>query len=149
MSKDGLTWTVPLALDGARFASGRPVTAADVADRSTSPGRPPASLGDLCATAINQLDAAETAQDGTAVTPGSRRSSPLLAEVLARLPVLDMTAVDSAAAAIATAAGDLDPAAPDALVKRVLDALDADDCLTEQPRTAAGSPTTRRSWRRC
>ncbi|MEZ4596951.1 MAG: hypothetical protein R3C32_08995 [Chloroflexota bacterium] len=64
-----------LALDGARFASGRPVTAADVAGSLDLARSPTCKLGDLCATAINQLDAAETAQDGTAVTPGSRRST--------------------------------------------------------------------------
>ncbi len=135
VSKDGLTWTIDLALDGARFASGRPVTADDVSGSLDLARSPTCKLGnDLCGTAFSALESTEVAKDGTAVALHLKQPfSPLLAEVLARAPVLDMTAVDGAATSIVGAAGELDPTAPDDLVTSVYRAMGADDCLTEQP----------------
>lgn len=135
VSRDGLTWTVPLDVARARFASGRPVTAQDVAG-SLNLGRSPVCVmeRDLCGTVLAHLASAEATEDGTAVTLGLEAPySPLLAEVLARLPILDMTAVDDSAAAIVRAAEDLDPGAPDTLVTSVYRAVQADECLTEEP----------------
>lgn len=134
-SRDGLTWTIALDLEGARFASGRPVTADDVAG-SLSLARAPTCVmdSDVCATALAHLDSAEPSEDGTGVVLRLTDAfSPLLAELLARLPILDMTAVDAGASAIVTRAGDLEPTAPDALVTAVFRAVVADECLTEEP----------------
>ena len=134
-SKDGLTWTIDLDLEGARFWSGRPVTAQDVAD-SLNLARSPVCLmdRDVCGTTFAHLDSAEASEDGTKVTlrlPAPY--SPLLAEVLARLPILDMTAIDETAAGIVSRAGELGPAAPDRLVTAVYEAVRADECITETP----------------
>lgn len=135
VSKDGRTWTVGLDLAGARFASGRAVTAADVAG-SLNLARSPVCVmeRDLCGTVLAHLASAEASEDGTTLTLELEDPfSPLLAEVLARLPVLDMTAVDGAAAALVSAAGDLDPGAPDKLVTSIYRAVGADECITEEP----------------
>lgn len=135
VSKDGLTWTVPLALDGARFASGRPISAQDVAG-SLSLARSPVCImeRDLCGTVLAHLDSAEASEDGASVALHLEDPfSPLLAEALARLPILDMTAVDEAATAMVAAAGDLDPTDPDRLVTSVFRAMGADGCITEEP----------------
>ena len=134
-SRDGLTWTIDLDLEGARFSSGRPVTAVDVAD-SLNLARSPVCVmdRDVCGTTFAHLDSAEASEDGTKVTlrlPAPY--SPLLAEVLARLPILDMTAIDQTAAGIVSRAGELGPAAPDTLVKAVYDAVRADECIVETP----------------
>lgn len=135
VSKDDLTWTIDLALDGARFASGRPVTADDVAG-TLSLARSPVCVmeRDLCGTALAHIDSVDASSDGTRVVLHLEDAfSPLLAEVLARLPILDMTAVDEAAAGIVRRAGDLDPAAPDKLVTSIYRAVSADECIAAEP----------------
>ncbi len=135
VSRDGRTWTVGLDLAGVRFASGRAVTAADVAG-SLNLARSPVCVmeRDLCRTVLAHLASAEASEDGTSLTLTLEDPfSPLLAEVLARLPILDTTAVDAAAAAIVSAAADLDPTAPDKLVTSIYRAVGADECITEDP----------------
>src|SRR6187399_941031 len=120
-SKDGRTWTVPLDLAGARFSTGRPVTAEDVVG-SLGLARSPVCVmeREVCGTTLAHLGSAEASEDGTQLTLQMEEPySPLLAEALARLPILDMTAIDQTAAGIVTRAGDLDPAAPDRLVTAV------------------------------
>jgi ABC-type transport system substrate-binding protein len=134
VSKDGLTWTIDLDLDGARFSSGRPVTAADVAGSLELARSPVCKMErDVCGVA-QVLDSAEVSEDGTTlVLHLEQRFSPMLAELLARLPILDMTAVDTAATSIVSAAGDLKPTAPDELVTSVYRAVEADDCISADP----------------
>ncbi|MET0771746.1 MAG: ABC transporter substrate-binding protein [Candidatus Limnocylindrales bacterium] len=134
-SRDGRTWTIDLDLAGARFASGRPVTAEDVAG-SVNLARSPVCVmeRDVCGTTLAHVDSAKASEDGSKLTLVLQVPySPLLAEVLARLPVLDMTAIDETAAGILSRAGELDPGAPDKLVTAVYRALDADECIAERP----------------
>jgi ABC-type transport system substrate-binding protein len=135
ISDDGHTWTIDLALDGVRFGNGRAVTAEDVAGSLAMAGSPVCGLErDLCATALAHLDSVRASDDGSHVVVRlDDVFAPFLAEVLAHVPILDMTALDEAASAILTAAGDMDPGDPDRLVQSIYRAVGADECISEDP----------------
>jgi ABC-type transport system substrate-binding protein len=135
VSDGGRTWTIDLDLEGARFASGRPVTAEDVVG-SLNLGRSPVCALDraVCGTTFAHLDSVEASEDGSRISLRlTDAHAPLLAEVLARMPILDMTGLDQTAEGFVTRAGELDPAAPDQLVTAVYRAVGAEECIAEQP----------------
>ncbi len=134
VSDDGLTWTIDLAPADLRFTNGDPVTAADVVATLRIARSPACSLGrELCATAQDIIDSVETVSDRRVKLTLTQPYAPLLAEVLAQLPILDDAAVRAGAATIVRGASGTPADAPDHLVTKVYRAVGADACLVEQP----------------
>ncbi len=134
VSEDGLTWTIDLAEGDIRFADGSRLTASDVAASIRIARSPTCSLDrELCATALEIIDAVDAVGDQRVRLTLSRPYAPLLTEVLAELPILEESALRDGAQDIVRGAADVRSDAPDKLVTRIYRALGDDACLVEQP----------------
>lgn len=131
LSSDGLTWNLEIRADG-RFHDGREVSADDVLFSLRLATSPACPFGrDLCSAAADHLVSAGSPKARRIEITLDQPWSPLLAEVLARLPILSQRAVRNSSAAIIEAADRLGADAPDALVTRIADATTADECFAE------------------
>ncbi len=134
VSDDGLTWTIDLASGDPKFADGSPITAADVVASLRIARSPTCSLGrDLCTAALATLDGVEAVNDHRVRLTLSAPDAPLLAEVLAQLPILEGSALEAGAKAIVAAASSVAADAPDKLVTRIYKAVGDDGCLVTTP----------------
>ena len=133
VSRDGLTWRVPIRGD-ARFHDGTKVGPDDVVFSLRLAASPSCPLGrDLCA-AVGEHLAADPSRDGNDVVITLREPhAPFLAEALGRLPILSEAAVKRATAELVAAAGRLNEDRPDVVVDQITERVLSSDCLAEQP----------------
>jgi ABC-type transport system substrate-binding protein len=133
VSRDGLTWRVPIRGD-ARFHDGSKVSPDDVVYSLRLAASPACSLGrDLC-TAVGEHLGADPRRDGNdVVITLSEPYAPFLAEALGRLPILSEAAVKRATTELVEAARRLNEDRPDAVVDQITERVLSPDCLAERP----------------
>jgi ABC-type transport system substrate-binding protein len=133
VSRDGLTWRVPIRGD-ARFHDGSKVSPDDVVYSLRLAASPACSLGrDLCA-AVGEHVAADPRREGNdVIITLSEPYAPFLAEALGRMPILSEAAVKRATTELVEAARRLNEDRPDAVVDQITDRVLSSDCLAERP----------------
>lgn len=132
VSGDGLTWTV--ALRSADFADGIPVAAADVAFSLQLALSPACPFGrELCLTVSDNMATATVAGPKSVSITLQQPYAPMLADVLAQLPVLSQQAVRSGTQKLVAGALHIDRAQPQRLVQTITDATNQDSCLNDTP----------------
>jgi ABC-type transport system substrate-binding protein len=130
VSSDGLTWTIRQR--NAKFADGTAITAADSAFSLSVAASPACPYGrSFCRVVAETFASAAAAQPSTLTITLRQRSSPFLAEVLARLPILSQWAVRSATQALIVGAAALEPGQAGRTVVTITDATNQDACLND------------------
>lgn len=133
VSRDGLTWRVPIRGD-ARFHDGSRVTPDDVVFSLQLAASPACPLGrELCAAVGEQLAAEPRRERNEVVLTLREPYAPFLAEALGRLPILSEAAVRRATSQLVQAAGRLDQDRPDVVVDRITEQVLSPDCLADEP----------------
>jgi ABC-type transport system substrate-binding protein len=133
VSRDGLTWRIPVRAD-ARFHDGSRVTPEDVVFSLRLAASPSCPLGrELCAAVAGPL-AGDPERDGNGVLVRLREPhAPFLADALGRLPILSEGAVRSATAELVAAAGRLQEDRPDVIVDDITAQVLDEACLADDP----------------
>ena len=130
-SRDGKTWTIGLR-DGVTFSDGSGLDAADVVTTLRLALSPACPFGDLCRTAAAVVSV--TADDeGRVILKLRAPSAPLLAGLLAALPILPSDALEASLARLLAGAADIDRAALAATVERIAETTNAEACLVASP----------------
>ncbi len=91
VSKDGKTWTIPIR-EGVTFSDGSPLDPADVVTTLQLARSPDCPFGDACRLAADHLQGVKAAK-GAVVLTLTEPWSPLLATLLADLPILPADAL--------------------------------------------------------
>ena len=133
VSKDGLTWRIPIKAD-ARFHDGQKVTPEDVMFSLRMAASPSCPLGrDLCAAVRDHLAGNPERDEGEVIVTLTEPHVPFLVEALGRLPILSEAAVTSATAELIAAAGRLSQDRPDEVVDAITDQMLRPACADAEP----------------
>ena len=132
ISADGLTWTVPLRTG--TFSDGTPVAASDVVFSIHLALSGSCPFGRVLCTAVSDNVSGATAAGPRSVTIALQQPyAPLLATVLAQLPILSQVAVSNATVGLVAGAVKIDRGEPAREVQTITDATNQDSCLADTP----------------
>jgi ABC-type transport system substrate-binding protein len=132
VSADGLTWTIRQRT--AKFPDGMAITAADSAFSLNVAASTACPFGRaFCRVVTDTLESAEATDRSTLTIRLRQRSSPFLAEVLGRLPILSQWSVRSLTQALVVGAAALDAGQPGRTVETITDATNQEQCLDDPP----------------
>lgn len=133
VSKDGLTWTIPVRTD-ARFHDGSKVTAGDVTFSLRMAASPSCPLGrELCAAVRDRLATAPVRDDNEVIITLTEPYAPFLSEALGRLPILSEAAVKTATDELLDAASRLSQERPDSVVNAITEQMLRPQCADADP----------------
>lgn len=132
VSADGLAWSVPLRTGA--FSDGSPVTASDVVFSLRLALSSACPFGRILCTAVSDNVTGASAAGAKSVTIALQQPyAPLLASVLAQLPILSEVAVRDATLGLVAGAVKIDRTEPARQVQTITDATNQDSCLSDTP----------------